>query len=130
MQSAIYGMHSDKVGLSLGNKGLTVCNYSTDNKPSTPNSLRPLSPHLPVYKPQSNSMFSIFNRISAFFLTAEILLVYLLLQIGSTSFTYYNFYQLFFYSSKLTLLATEITALAVAYHLVYGVGALVRPFRR
>ncbi|XP_065875647.1 dihydrolipoyllysine-residue succinyltransferase component of 2-oxoglutarate dehydrogenase complex 2, mitochondrial-like isoform X2 [Euphorbia lathyris] len=122
-QSSILGMQS------LGKKGLTVRNYSTD-KPNTPNSLRPLSPHLPVYKPQLNSMVSIFNRFAAAFLTAEILLVYLLLEIGSTSFTYYNFYQLLFYSSKLTLLSIELTALALAFHLVYGVGALIRPFRR
>ncbi|WCJ37548.1 succinate dehydrogenase 3-2 [Euphorbia peplus] len=128
-QSAIIGMHSEKAGLSLGKKGLSVRAYSTD-KPNTPSSLRPLSPHLPVYKPQLNSMVSIFNRFAAAFLTAEILVVYLLLEIGSTSFTYYNFYQLFFYSSKLTLLGVELTALAVAFHLVYGIGALVRPFRR
>ncbi|XP_065857185.1 uncharacterized protein [Euphorbia lathyris] len=129
-QSAILGMHSGKKGLYLGKKGLTARNYGTDDKPNTPNSLRPLSPHLPVYKPQLNSMVSIFNRFAAAFLTAEIMLVYLLLEIGSTSFTYYNFYQLLFYSSKLTLLSVELTALALAFHLVYGVGALIRPFRR
>ncbi|XP_039028663.1 succinate dehydrogenase subunit 3-1, mitochondrial-like [Hibiscus syriacus] len=66
------------------------------------NILRPLSPHLPVYKPQLNATLSITNRISGAFLTTVLLVSYLLsLKMGSVCLTYSSFYQFFFYSAKL-----------------------------
>jgi len=59
----------------------------------TMNILRPLSPHLPIYKPQLTSTFSIFHRISGAFLATIVLFFYLLcLKIGFICFTYSNFY--------------------------------------
>nr|AKI85075.1 succinate dehydrogenase subunit 3 [Monsonia emarginata] len=85
---------------------------------NTPNSLRPLSPHLPVYQPQINSTLSIFNRISGIYLTAFILSFYFLtMKMGSVCLTYESFYQTLFYSSKLFPIAAEISLLALAYHL-------------
>uniref|UniRef100_A0A2P2JEB6 Succinate dehydrogenase subunit 3 n=1 Tax=Rhizophora mucronata TaxID=61149 RepID=A0A2P2JEB6_RHIMU len=78
---------------------------------------RPLSPHLPVYKPQLSSMFSIFNRISGAFLSSMVLSFYLLFKMGFICFTYDNFYQIFFLSEKFILVPVGLTAsLAIAYH--------------
>nr|YP_009270692.1 succinate dehydrogenase subunit 3 [Nelumbo nucifera]ALL55145.1 succinate dehydrogenase subunit 3 [Nelumbo nucifera] len=93
------------------------------------NILRPLSPHLPIYKPQLTSTFSIFHRISGAFLATNVLFSYLLcLKIGLICFTYENFYQFLFYSSKLILISVEITALALSYHLYHGVRHLLTDF--
>ncbi|CAA0825447.1 Succinate dehydrogenase subunit 3-1-mitochondrial [Striga hermonthica] len=90
------------------------------------NVLRPLSPHLPIYKPQLSSTTSILNRISGVYLTAYVLGFYLVpIKLGSVSFSYEGFYQFLFYSSKLSLLSTEIAALAFAYHAYAGVRHLL-----
>nr|KJB72077.1 hypothetical protein B456_011G157000 [Gossypium raimondii] len=91
--------------------------------------LRPLSPHLPIYKPQLSATLSITNRISGVFLTTALLFSYLLsLKMGSICFTYSNFYQFFFYSAKLAPVTVSIAALAVSYHLCYGVRHLLADF--
>ncbi|KAH1046924.1 hypothetical protein J1N35_037708 [Gossypium stocksii] len=91
--------------------------------------LRPLSPHLPIYKPQLSATLSITNRISGVFLTTALLFSYLLsLKMGSICFTYSNFYQFFFYSAKLAPVTVSISALAVSYHLCYGVRHLLADF--
>jgi len=93
------------------------------------NSLRPLSPHLPIYKPQLTSTFSISHRISGAFLATIVFFFYLLcLKIGLICFTYENVYQFFFYSSKLILISVEITALALSYHIYNGVRHLLTDF--
>jgi len=93
------------------------------------NFLRPLSPHLPIYKPQLTSTFPIFHRISGAFLATIVLFFYLLcLKMGLICFTYENFYQFFFYSSKLILISVEITALALSYHLYNGLRHLLKDF--
>ena len=99
--------------------------------PETLNILRPLSPHLPIYKPQLTSTFPISHRISGAFLATIVLFFYLLcLKMGLICFTYENFYQFFFYfySSKLILISVEITALALSYHLYNGVRHLLTDF--
>jgi hypothetical protein len=54
-----------------------------------------------------------------------VLFFYLLcLKIGLICFTYENFYQFLFYSSKLIPISVEITALALSYHLFNGVSHL------
>lgn len=93
------------------------------------NILRPLSPHLPIYKPQLTSTFPISHRISGAFLATIVLFFYLLcLKIGLICLTYDNFYQFLFYSSKLILISVEITALALSYHLYNGVRHLLTDF--
>jgi len=93
------------------------------------NILRPLSPHLPIYKPQLTSTFPISHRISGAFLATLVLFFYLLcLKMGLICFTYSNFYRFFFYSSKLILISAEITALALSYHLYNGVRHLLTDF--
>ncbi|KAE8711043.1 succinate dehydrogenase subunit 4 [Hibiscus syriacus] len=90
------------------------------------NILRPLSPHLPVYKPQLNATLSITNRISGAFLTTVLLFSYLLsLKMGSVCLTYSSFYQFFFYSAKLFLVSTSVSALALSYHTYYGIRHLL-----
>lgn len=93
------------------------------------NILRPLSPHLPIYKAQLTSTFSIFHRISGAFLATLVFFFYLLcLKMGLICFTYSNFYGFFFYSAKLILISVEITALALSYHLYNGVRHLFHDF--
>ncbi|CAL0328955.1 unnamed protein product [Lupinus luteus] len=87
---------------------------------------RPLSPHLPVYQPQLSSTLSIFNRISGAILATVILLFYMIyMKVGLISLSYESFYQFLFYSSKLNLLAVEISGLALSYHLYAGIRHLV-----
>uniref|UniRef100_UPI00300284D5 succinate dehydrogenase subunit 3 n=1 Tax=Hippophae gyantsensis TaxID=193515 RepID=UPI00300284D5 len=63
------------------------------------NLLRPLSPHLPIYKPQLTSTFPISHRISGISGPLKFTFFYLLcLKICLICFTYENFYQFFFYS--------------------------------
>ena len=91
--------------------------------------LRPLSPHLPIYKPQINSTMSILNRISGSFLTLVVTSFYLVyLKLGPVCLSFENFYQFLFYSSKLTLITLEMTALALAYHVYAGVRHLLMDF--
>nr|QJC72238.1 succinate dehydrogenase subunit 3 [Adenocalymma subsessilifolium] len=93
------------------------------------NLLRPLSPHLPIYKPQLTSTFPISHRISGTFLAMIVFFFYLLyLKIGLICFTYENVYPFFFYSSKLILISVEITALALSYHIFHGVRHLLTDF--
>ncbi|YP_006460151.1 succinate dehydrogenase subunit 3 (mitochondrion) [Erythranthe guttata] len=93
------------------------------------NILRPLSPHLPIYKPQLTSTFPISHRISGAFLATILFFFYLLcLKIGLICFTYENVCQLIFYSSKLILISVEITALALSYHIYNGVRHLLTDF--
>ena len=109
-------------------RGMPQIEVTSDtNQPKNLHILRPLSPHLPIYKPQVDATFSIVNRISAAFLSAIVLSFCLIcLKAGSICFSYYNFYQFLFYSSKLILPAIDITAgLALAYHLFYGVRHLL-----
>nr|UBB39973.1 succinate dehydrogenase subunit 3 [Chionanthus retusus] len=93
------------------------------------NILRPLSPHLPIYKPQLTSTFPIYHRISGAFLATIVLFFYLIcLKIGLICLTYENVYQFFFYSSKLMLIGATLTALALSYHLYNGVRHLLTDF--
>nr|QJC72218.1 succinate dehydrogenase subunit 3 [Adenocalymma cristicalyx] len=93
------------------------------------NILRPLSPHLPIYKPQLTSTFPISHRISGIILSIIAFFSYFLyLKIGLICFTYKNVYQFFFYSSKLIPIFVEITALALSYHIFHGVRHLLTDF--
>lgn len=83
---------------------------------------RPLSPHLSIYKPQSNSMFSISNRIAASFLSGVALLFYFLyMKTGLICFTYNSFYQLFFGVSGFTELICYSSVPLVLLHLLHSV---------
>ncbi|XP_031388575.1 succinate dehydrogenase subunit 3-1, mitochondrial-like [Punica granatum] len=96
---------------------------------SKKNIFRPLSPHLPVYKPQLSSTLSITHRITGAFLSAVILSFHLLyLKMGPICLSFENFYQFLFYSSKLTLVTLELSALAFAYHLWNGIRHLRQDF--
>ncbi|CAH9076146.1 unnamed protein product [Cuscuta epithymum] len=91
--------------------------------------LRPLSPHLAVYKPQTSSTSSILHRISGAYLAAVIFGFHVIfLKVGSVCLSYNNFYQLLFYSSTLSQLALAIAPVAISYHVVNGVRHLVADF--
>ncbi|KAL8126819.1 uncharacterized protein LOC141721058 [Apium graveolens] len=83
--------------------------------------LRPLSPHLTVYKPQSTSTSSIFHRIAYIYMGVAALFYYLLyVKMGMICFTYEKFYQFFYYSSELFPIINEISVVALAYYLYKG----------
>ncbi|XP_073226434.1 uncharacterized protein [Cicer arietinum] len=107
---------ADPLGLAVQRRFMSdIPSKTSETKPS---GFRPLSPHLPVYQPQLSSTLSIINRISGAFLSAVVLLFYMIyMKTGLVSLTYDSFYQFVFYSSKLNLLALEISALAMSYHL-------------
>ncbi|XP_050366784.1 succinate dehydrogenase subunit 3-1, mitochondrial-like [Argentina anserina] len=91
-----------------------------------PSTLRPLSPHLPVYKPQINSTKSILDRIAASYLSAIVLFYpFVCVQMGTICFTYEPFYKFLFYSVNLVPLSLELAALATAYHTYNGIRHLL-----
>ncbi|XP_057795938.1 malate dehydrogenase, mitochondrial-like [Salvia miltiorrhiza] len=91
---------------------------------------RPLSPHLPIYKPQTSSTVSITNRVSAVILTTvPLTYAFLTLKMGPICLANESVYQAMYYSSKLGPIALQITALATAYHLVHGLYDLYQLFR-
>ncbi|KAI3901251.1 hypothetical protein MKW92_040971 [Papaver armeniacum] len=101
--------------------------HSSTPREGEANLLRPLSPHLPVYKPQISSTVSISNRISASFLSALFLSSsFVCLEMSQLCLTYGSFNQFLFYSSKLVPISLELAALATAFHLFYGVRDILR----
>ncbi|XP_054821399.1 iron-sulfur cluster assembly protein 1-like [Prosopis cineraria] len=105
-----------------GEKAATAAPVTTPMK----NTLRPISPHLSIYKPQSSSMSSIFNRISGASLTAMVLGFYLLcLKMPLICFTFSEFYQFFHFSSNFSLVCAQIAAVAMFYHLYEGIKRLL-----
>ncbi|KAL8224824.1 hypothetical protein R6Q57_017381 [Mikania cordata] len=83
---------------------------------------RPLSPHLSIYKPQSNSMYSIGNRIAASFLSGVALLFYFLyMKTGLICFTYNSFYQIFFGVNGFTELICYSSVPLILLHLLHSV---------
>ncbi|KAL8484637.1 hypothetical protein ACS0TY_027077 [Phlomoides rotata] len=91
---------------------------------------RPLSPHLPVYKPQLSSTISIFNRMTGVILTVfPLSYCFLCLKVGPICLSYEDVYQLFYYSSKLGPISLELTSLALAYHTYFGVHHLIQLVR-
>ncbi|VVB13806.1 unnamed protein product [Arabis nemorensis] len=89
-------------------------------------SFRPLSPHLPVYQPQMNSMLSIFNRISGVYLTGVFFTGYLLyLKMGMICLTYPGFYQVLFHVQQQLPVITSVTALAALYHTIKSIHSLL-----
>uniref|UniRef100_A0A7N0SV83 Succinate dehydrogenase subunit 3 n=1 Tax=Kalanchoe fedtschenkoi TaxID=63787 RepID=A0A7N0SV83_KALFE len=86
-------------------------------------SLRPLSPHLPIYKPQSSSMLSITHRITSVYLVGVVLAYSVtFLQMGKICLTSYPFYQFCCYVTKATPFAMELAALALAYNIFHSIG--------
>ncbi|KAJ0018266.1 hypothetical protein Pint_10533 [Pistacia integerrima] len=123
------GLFDKKIGRQYGSKAFSDPIPQRIVDGTNNEIVRPLSPHLPIYKPQLNSTSSILNRISGAYLAGIILFYYLLyLKMGSICFTYYGFYQFLFYSSKLDLIFLELSALALSYHLFKGVGHLWTDF--
>ncbi|KAL1223263.1 Heat shock 70 kDa protein 10 [Cardamine amara subsp. amara] len=98
---------------------------TTQEEPKT-KSFRPLSPHLPVYQPQMNSMLSIFNRISGVYLTGVTFAGYLLyLKMGMICLTYPSFYQVLYHVQQQLPVITSVTALAALYHTIKSTHSLV-----
>lgn len=110
------GVGADTLGLAGHRRFMSdIPSKTSETKQS---GFRPLSPHLPVYQPQLSSTLSICNRIAGAFLAAVTLLFYMIyMKVGLVGLTFDPFYQFVFYSSKLHLLAIEISALAMSYHL-------------
>ncbi|XP_076933941.1 uncharacterized protein LOC143600016 [Bidens hawaiensis] len=83
---------------------------------------RPLSPHLSIYKPQSNSMYSIFSRIAASAISGVALLYYFLyMKTGLICFTYNSFYQLFYTLSGFTDLICYTSVPLLLLHVIHTI---------
>ncbi|PNY03660.1 succinate dehydrogenase subunit 3 [Trifolium pratense] len=70
----VRGVGADALGLAGHRRFLS----DIPSKASETSSFRPLSPHLPVYQPQLSSTLSICNRIAGAFLSAVVLLFYII----------------------------------------------------
>ncbi|KAL5730796.1 Succinate dehydrogenase cytochrome B subunit mitochondrial [Ranunculus cassubicifolius] len=98
-----------KVAASSGGRA-AIRNYSTQ-------SVRPLSPHLAVYKPQSTSIASILHRIAFMYLAGVITFYYLLyIKMGMIAQTFGGFNLALFYTAKLDSLLAELSGVAVIYY--------------
>ena len=86
--------------------------------------VRPLSPHLAVYKSQLTSVLSIFHRITGSLLGFSIVLVFLLFYsnlffVGS-SVQYCVLFDLFSLLSTLILAIGYFVLFAISFHMVYS----------
>lgn len=87
--------------------------------------VRPLSPHLTIYKPQVTSTLSIFHRVAGSFLGFLIIIVFLLVNlhlvfIGS-SFEYCFYFDLFSVIPSLTCVSYYFFLGILLYHGINGV---------
>lgn len=107
------GAASAAAATSVGVGG-AIRRYSTK-------SVRPLSPHLSVYKPQSSSMGSIFHRIAFMYLSGLIAFYYLVyIKMGAICLTYDSFNAVLFYTSKLNSFLAELSGVALLYYVYHG----------
>lgn len=82
--------------------------------------IRPLSPHLQIYKPQLTALMSISHRLSGVFLSlSSLVLVYWLMAVVAGEPTYQQVQNLF--NSWLGLVFLFGWSLALFYHLCNGV---------
>ncbi|CAH2073393.1 unnamed protein product [Thlaspi arvense] len=125
------GAHLRALGVGTPRRMLSTISGGikmTEEKQNSPKvqSFRPLSPHLPVYQPQMNSMLSIFNRISGVYLTGVFFGGYLLyLKMGMICLTYPSFYQVLFQVQHQLPVITSVTALAALYHTIKSTHSLL-----
>jgi succinate dehydrogenase / fumarate reductase cytochrome b subunit len=87
--------------------------------------VRPLSPHLAVYKPQLTSVLSIFHRITGSLLGFSIVLMFLLFYsnlffVGS-SVQYCVLFDLFSLLSTLILAICYFVLFAISFHMINGI---------
>ena len=87
--------------------------------------VRPLSPHLTIYKPQLTSVLSIFHRITGSLLGFSIVLVFILFYsnlffVGS-SFQYCISFDLFSILSTLIMAVGYFVLFAVSFHMINGI---------
>ena len=82
--------------------------------------VRPLSPHLQIYKPQITSILSIMHRLTGIGLSVGTILIVLWLTSLSLGESFYEYYIIFVKSvfGKLILIAF---AFALSYHLSNGI---------
>ena len=87
--------------------------------------VRPLSPHLTIYKPQLTSVLSIFHRITGSLLGLSIILsfvlfYYSLFYVGS-SFQYSGCFDFFSLFSTFILAVGYFIVFIVSYHMLNGI---------
>jgi succinate dehydrogenase / fumarate reductase cytochrome b subunit len=82
--------------------------------------MRPLSPHLQIYKPQSTSMMSILHRITGMVLSLGLLpFVYWLHAIANGEASYQSIQMVF--NSTLGIMSLIAWSFALFYHLCNGI---------
>lgn len=88
---------------------------------------RPLSPHLSVYRPQINSITSIFNRITGVAMTLAAVLIVWWLMAAATSSAYFDFVNGLL-SSWFGLLIMFGSLWALWFHFLGGIRHLIMDF--
>ncbi|KAK4257065.1 hypothetical protein QN277_006704 [Acacia crassicarpa] len=115
-----------KRGLATATEATSGESAATPVMAPVTNRLRPISPHLSIYKPQSSSMTSIFNRISGATLAVMVLGFYILcMKMPLICFTFAEFYQFFHFSANFSVICAQIAAVAMSYHLYDGIKRLL-----
>lgn len=87
--------------------------------------IRPLSPHLTIYKPQLTSVLSIFHRITGSFLALLIILSSVLFYYGlfyiGFGFQYVIFFDFFCMFSTFVLSVSYFMVFLISYHFLNGI---------
>lgn len=94
--------------------------------------MRPVSPHLTIYKPQFNSILSIFNRITSVVLSVTTF-VFLSVQSGWIlhTYNYYLLFTLFGYTGSYGFaFLCFLTSVVSTYHALFGLEGLDVPLVR
>jgi succinate dehydrogenase / fumarate reductase cytochrome b subunit len=95
---------------------------------------RPISPHILIYKPQINSILSVFHRITASILSIFILNIFIIIKLQAIIYNYYplytwtcllhNHYIWFFLAFLIVIL------LSFFYHISNGIRHLIWDFSK
>ena len=89
---------------------------------------RPLSPHLSSYKPQISSLFSIFHRISGFFLSFCVLFNSFYYVFICSFLSFGSFYMILYIVSNLFIYIYYIVIITVSFHFFNGIRHLLWDF--
>jgi succinate dehydrogenase / fumarate reductase cytochrome b subunit len=87
--------------------------------------IRPLSPHLTVYKPQLTSVLSIFHRITGSILvlsmTLSLILFYFSFSFLGFSYQYCFFFDFFSLFSPFIIVVSYFVLFGISFHIINGI---------
>ena len=86
--------------------------------------IKPLSPHLSIYKPQITSIMSISHRLSGIFQSFGNVMIFMFFILILAEEKYYNL-AMFFFNSYLGIVFTFLYIFSLCYHICNGIRHLV-----